>query len=210
MNFETGNSLKAAFPSLVGLPTLTVDEFGNINVSGNNPPANGLRHRYQFVKKLPLKHLRQTKLTDLLGWMRWGSKDGSMWECSMGEIIQIIERWEKANPNATLDQYGLKKQDLQDCSWDEVVKQSYAAKFFHRRRCNHCKRYHKQVAPWLDCHRCGHPWHESTDVISGPRGLGTYNLILIGLDGYYLVGAAYRTRYRKSWRKIPENLREVA
>jgi hypothetical protein len=188
--------------SLLKLPGVVKDTYGNLNVVGVKS-GSGLRHRYSFVLRLSFKSLAGVVLEELLNWMRWGSMDGVMWECTARELFRVVERWERANPDAPASLYGI-TEDRELPEWNEFWKtyRAHAESVRSQRRCS-CGRFFRTFE-FTTCPACDTSYWDGKNELLGPRGPRTYNLALIGGDGHAVAALAYATRGQA--RPIPENL----
>lgn len=182
-------------PSLTKLPGTQVDEHGNLKFKTEGESV-GLRWRLETVLRLNPRELTGTRLSELLNWLRWGSQGGVMWECTLPELVALVEKWEAANPDAPAEQYGV---DQPDQDWSELWKNARIAGL---RRVRDCRCGLKLVE--IGRCRCGRGYFDGKDRTEGPRGPETYNLVLIGGSGYNIAEAAFVTRGKP--RPIPENV----
>lgn len=179
--------------SLAKIPGVTVDEMGNIRIDGIGWNS---RKYFEFAAALPAKHLRDTRLSELLEWLRWGHDgddfSGVLWECSLRELANLIARWEEANPGATKQEYGIAgKKDI--VHWGALWrKNAIPAHTYSARRCNSCRTIYKD--PAIECPECQTDWIHSGRATVGPRGEGSYNLALQGHNGVSVAIAAWHSR----------------
>lgn len=179
--------------SLLKLPGLRPDRYGNINVAGNS--EEGLRHKYSFVLRQPFSALAGVRLDELLEWMRWGSEDGVMWELNAHELFRVIAWWERANPNAPPALYGVEGDLPKMMEWREFWRAHNAIAYMATpmTRCE-CGRVFDNNAT-LFCPSCDEHYlygrQEPRHIV---RGMGHYNLAIKGACGAEVAELAYATR----------------
>jgi hypothetical protein len=181
---------RTLYPSLEKVPDVIVDEYGNLRFKQEDPNRDGLRKRFELASRLPLRALAGTTLSHLLNWTRWDSETGVMWECTLPELLALVTRWEKANPNASVQLYGCRETPASEY-WEKLWKKAWRGGISTRHMCV-CKRYFRTGE--MQCPTCD-TWRYQAgtkDVPTGPRG--KYNLILNGADGYNIAKAAFETR----------------
>lgn len=183
--------------SLRGLPNTQVDQFGNLNVNGTRSSHSGLRHHYDYLMQIELEALRDRQLDQLLNWIRWGAETEVVWECTLPELVALIERWEQVNELPEL--YGMPPEDTR-VSWISLWKQAKKYGVFTHHFCRRCNR---RTNTARHCSHC-YTWGETFPFTTGPRGPETYNLELEWNDGHAVANAAYHTRGKK--RSIPAHL----
>lgn len=180
--------------SLVHLPGVKADKFGNLHFTGERVNYYGLRPRYEFVLKLDPKELKNTVLSELLNWLRWGAQTSVKWECTLPELVKLIEHWEKFNSD--LAAYGF-TEGTEPVQWEKLWANGYRYGIFERYFCSHCKKKYDRFC--LNCSFCNRILKVIED---GPRGINSYDLILEGADGVWVAEAAWFSRGKL--RVIPE------
>jgi hypothetical protein len=183
--------MKCHYPSLEGLPDTRVDEYGNLGVVSRRE-GEGLRHRFEYALALAPEHLAGRILSELLDWLRWGSQTGVMWEASGQELVDLINRWEAANPAAGHELY-LGREPV-PVTWDQVWARTCRQ---GTRRVGLCPNGHGEFGDFFgQCRECGANWYDD-DVRKaemGPRGIGTYNTATYGVGGGSIAAAAFYSK----------------
>lgn len=181
--------------SLDRLPDVARDQYGNLGFKGENAGHSGLRPRVNWVLALPDSALTGTVLCELLDWLRWGSQVSVMWECSLPELILVIEKWLAANPGAPVAAFH--PHFRQDVDWEKLwTERGFKDGMRVKHRCG-CGRLYGDFT--LICKKCWQQWHEMERVNVGPRGPGTYNLVLQGADGGSVAAAVWTNRNWVFW-----------
>jgi hypothetical protein len=152
---------------------------------------------------MPVSALTGTVLAELLNWFRWGSATGVMWECTVKELLQLIEHWEEANLYAEIEQYFGSQLKGNLITWDELWTQARAAEASQVRACvcGEVYPYHQRF-----CTKCRKDSSDGRLTYQTRRGLDTYKTLLIGGDGRSVAVAAFTSRGTQ--RNIP-NLKSV-
>jgi hypothetical protein len=175
------------YKGLEKLPGLIRDRYGNLRVAQE---ANGLRGRIEYALNLATDELAGTRLAELLDWMRWGDECSVMWECTLPELIQVIEKWLAANPEAPWEIFGIHNHQ-NEVSWDSLwAKQGQKEEIWEAKRCR-CGSIHGQ---FTDCDECGQHWFQMETVSMGPRGPNSYNLGLMYANGVTVAAAVWNYR----------------
>lgn len=188
------------YPTLLGLPGVFSDNYGYLEIKGA-AEKKGLRYRYEYAIQLEASQLKSTSLPELLNWMRWGSIGGVMWECTLDEMVKLIEHWEKHNFEREI--YGVKP-NHNPIDWDELWLQAIMTTISPGYICPRCNTVNSDNTLWT-CRQCGFfclTTSERKDVYLGPRGMNTYNLALQGADGWNVANAAYFSRGKVRSTKI--------
>lgn len=175
-----------SYPSLADLPGTKVDQYGNLRLI----KTDDLRKQFEYLMSCPQEYLAGRNLAELLEWWRWGSSSGVMWEATVVEIIQLIERWELANPNAEASLYVQGRHD--NLSWEEVWSRAYKTDISEGRKCE-CGRLLTGSFWCKDC-VCGNSWWAGEIIVVGRRGPYTYNTYLHGASGDAVAMAAFNSR----------------
>jgi hypothetical protein len=179
------------YETLERLPGLAKDEYGNLNVAAFTKRNCGLRHRVDYALQAPRGTFTGTKLSDLLDWMRWGSECSVMWECTLPELIQVIEKWLGDNADAPQELFGLYG-DPAGADWNKLwTDRGIKDEVLTKRQCQRCGKIYREFD---DCDKCYIPWYEMETVMVGPRGPHTYNLVLMGAAGYSIAAAVWNNR----------------
>ena len=193
--------MSALHSSLSGISGIRKDKYGNLKVRGVRS-GEGLRHRYAFVMRLPYCELAKVQLGELLDWMRWGAQEGVMWECTMAELLRVIMRWERANPEADASRYS--SLNMGALSWTDFWS-SHSAFAYQAWRVVRCKCGRIFDYDGMFCPRCDASHFEGTwETRHLTRGLGHYNLAVHGAGGSAVAALAFTTRNRP--RPIPREL----
>lgn len=173
------------YPSLDQIPGVFRDQFGNPRCG-----RSVTRGETEFVLQLPIGALKEVVLSDLLNWLRWGSRNSVMWECTLPELISVIEKWLKDNPDAPQDLFapGIRGEVNWEAIWNE---RGIKSEVFRKHRC--CGQI---LSEYEDCPQCLTGWHEMGEFWLGPRGEDTYNLVLMGADGGYVATAVW---FNRNW-----------
>jgi len=174
------------YESLERLPGTTRDRYGNLNLVDGNTGNGGLRKHFEYLLALDGAQMAGTVLCDLLDWLRWGSETGVMWECTLPELISLIDKWSAANPNAPLELFT--RYFTKEVNWDELWSERGMKGEMRRKRKCGCGRIFTE---FHDCNLCHQRWHEMKQVYIGPRGEGTYYLVLQGADGGSVAAAVW-------------------
>jgi hypothetical protein len=192
---------KCNYPTLEGLPNTEVDQYGNLNLVDRRD-GEGLRHRLEHVLQMPKEDFVGRRLSELLDWLRWGSNVSVMWEGTPTEILNVIERWEEANPDAEWERYIIC--EPVPVEWDNIWR--YACKnsqMLYKVRI--CPNGHGRINHSIGyCEICHIDWYNVPEQEMGPRGFGTYNTVIYGYGGNSLAAAAYFTKGQT--RTVPTQL----
>src|SRR5262249_9928438 len=143
-----------------------------------------------YLLALPTGTLAGTKLVDVLEWPRWGSATGCMWECTLPEMIRLIEKWLLDNPDGTLKNFGI-SQPSPDFTWQELWETRGSKGGYRRARKCSCRKIHEEFA---HCDACGQAWYDMQQTTLTVRGPETYNVILEGADGGSIAAAVWNGR----------------
>jgi hypothetical protein len=177
------------YESLDKLPNVRRDEYSNLLVTVSSVRDKGLRGRFEYVMGLASEHFTGLVLCDLLEWLRAGSETAVRWDCTLPELILLIEKWLAANPDAPVQLFNPYFTSYVDwvTLWDE---RGMKDDIYFRRRCM-CGYLLREFD---SCYVCGMEWADMTKVILGPRGVGTYNLVLFGASGGAVAAAVWTSR----------------
>lgn len=176
------------YKSLETLPGTIRDQYGNLNLVDENVGNAGLRKRVEYLLALDRSQMAGTVLCDLLDWLRWGSETSVMWECTLPELIKVTEKWLAANPDAPRNLFT--PYFTKEVNWDELwIERGFKGKMRERRKC--CGAIFKEFE---DCRVCHKAWYNMERVYIGPRGEGTYHLVLNGADGGSVAAAVWTCR----------------
>ncbi len=182
--------MPALSTSLLKIPGLTIDQLGNVNFPGEIL-GKGLRPRHDFVMALPNTSLKDVMLGDLLDWLRWGSGNTVMWECTLPELKTLIEKWEDSNPDPPPERYTTFRSQAQSTtSWVEFWTKYSASQYAYRRR--KCPEHNIQLREYNDCPKCYKPWYDLDKVYGNRRGEWQYNLVAKA-DGHFVARLVAQT-----------------
>jgi hypothetical protein len=178
------------YESLERLPNLTRDRYGNLNLKGENIGYSGLHARVKHVLALEGSVLAGTVLSELLDWLRWGSETFVRWDCTLPELILVIEKWLEANHDAPLSLFN--PYFSQEVDWSQLwIERGMKGDMYVKYRCR-CGILHGEFD--LECQACWQKWHEMERLNMGPRGEGSYNLVLHGAAGGSVSAAVWTNR----------------
>ncbi|OGN07444.1 MAG: hypothetical protein A2669_01865 [Candidatus Yanofskybacteria bacterium RIFCSPHIGHO2_01_FULL_48_25b] len=171
------------------MPGTVQDQYGNLELVGENVERFGLRKRVEYLFALDGSQMTGVILCELLDWLRWGSETSVMWNCTLQELITIIEKWLAANPDAALELFT--PHFTEEVSWDKLWNERGLKGRMHRKRKCRCGTIFREFD---DCHVCYERWHEMKEVYVGPQGEGTYDLVLNGAAGGSIAAAVWTCR----------------
>ena len=172
------------YESLDKIPGVFRDRYGNPRCG-----RSVTRGETEFVLELPKGALQDVILSELLNWIRWGSQTSVMWECTLPELIQIIEKWHGDNPNAPKRLFD--PHITSDADWESLwIRRGVKGEVRRAYKC--CGLLFPEYQQ--SCTQCDKHWTDMQEVWVGQRGEGTYNLILEGADGSYVAAAVYTSR----------------
>jgi len=178
------------YESLERLPGLTRDKYGNLDLEGENIGYFGLYPRVKYILALGADVLTGTVLSELLDWLRWGSETSVRWDCTLPELIAVIEKWLGSNPDASRNAFN--PYFTKDVDWNQLwVERGMKDCIYIKHRCR-CGIMHGEFD--LECQACWQKWHEMEKVRMGPRGENSYNLVLLGADGGSVAAAVWTNR----------------
>jgi hypothetical protein len=177
--------------TLLRIPGIRIDNFGNATLHGTSWDA---RNYFEAVEAMPIGQLKGVNLCELLEWLRWGSEDCVMWECTLPELTRLISQWEKDNPKATPKDFGIPRRH-NSLAWMQFWNNfGFAEHTDLARRCR-CKTVFS--CDQFECPECRKHWTDSGRTAIGPRGERTYDLLLRGHTGYSVCLAAWNSRGTK-------------